>query len=49
MNDTIICAIIMIGMIVVGLIGVIYSVKHGNSGFISAVRYKEKREEEKDR
>ena len=47
MDDTVICAIIMIGMIVAGLIGVFVATKKGNSGFISAVKYKEERKNQK--
>jgi len=47
MDDTLICAIIMIGMIVAGLVGVFVATKNGNSGFISAVKYKEKRKDKK--
>ena len=43
-GDSIIVAIIMIGMIIAGIIGVIIAVKKGNSGFISSVKYKEKDE-----
>ena len=39
--DSIIVAIIMIGMIVAFVIGAVIATKKGNSGFISAVKYKE--------
>ena len=45
-GDSVIVAIIMIGMIVAGIIGVIIAVKKGNSGFISSVKYKENNEED---
>ena len=47
MGDSAIVAVIMIGMIVAGLLGAFIATKKGNSGFISAVKYKEKREEKK--
>ena len=41
MGDSVIVAVIMIGMIVAGSLGVFIATKNGNSGFISAVKYKE--------
>ena len=45
-GDSVIVAIIMIGMIVAGIIGVIIAVKKGNSGFASSVKYKENNDED---
>ncbi len=44
--DSIIVAVIMIGMIIAGIAGCIYATKKGNSGFISSVKYQEKRTDE---
>lgn len=49
-RDSVIVAVIMIGMLVAGAIGCIIAIRKRNSGFISSVKYKEnaKEKERKD-
>ena len=49
MGDSVIVAVIMIGMIIAGLLGALVATRKGNSGFISAVKYKEKNGHEEKR
>ena len=49
MGDSVIVAVIMIGMIIAGLLGALVATRKGNSGFISAVKLKGKNDHEEKR
>lgn len=47
-GDGVIVAVIMASMITTGVIGTIFAIRKGNSGFAGSVKYKEDRRERKE-